>query len=303
MPIVPMQEMMRDAHNRHYCLCYCESWNLESAQAVIQAAEELKAPAVVGFNGGFLMHPRRSRPESLAWYACLRLGFESTPVPAGFLLNEAGSLDQIREAIQFGFNAVMLENDGLSLREYRLLVKELVQLARGSGVWVEAQIGTLPCGNGQGCGAGQITDPDIAAAFVADTGIDALAVSIGNIHVLTHGEAFIDLEALRRIRNRVDVPLVIHGGTSLNCAVVKDLIALGVAKINFGTVLKQVYLEAVREALSLYYFPSDPHEYLGKGGKNDILTAGREALKKKVAELTRVCGAAGRTDHDFCAAI
>jgi fructose/tagatose bisphosphate aldolase len=269
---------------------------------VVQAAEELNAPAIVGFNGGFLMNPKRLRPERLAWYACLRLGFESTPVPAGFLLNEAGNLDQVREAIQSGFNAVMLENDGLSLGEYRLLVKELVLLARHSGVWVEAQVGTLPWGNGR-ARVGQITDPNIAAAFVAETGVDALAVSIGNIHVLTDGEASIDLEALRRIRSRIDIPLVIHGGTSLNRAVVQDLIALGVAKINFGTVLKQVYLEAVREALSMYCFPSDPHEYLGKGGKNDILTAGREALKKKIAELTRVCGAAGTTNHDFCAAI
>jgi fructose/tagatose bisphosphate aldolase len=148
-----------------------------------------------------------------------------------------------------------------------------------------------------------MTDPDIAAVFVAETRIDALAVSIGNIHVLTQGEALIDLEALRRIRNRIDVPLVIHGGTSLNREVVKDLIALGVAKINFGTVLKQVYLEAVREALSLYCFPSDPHEYLGKGGENDILTAGREALKNKIVELTRICGAAGTRNDDLRAAI
>src|SRR5438270_11898590 len=105
----------------------------------------------------------------------------------------------------------MLENHGLSVREYRLLVKELVRLARASGVWVEAQIGTLPWGNGHGNGAGQITDPDTAAAFVAETGIDALAVSIGNIHVLTQGKASIDLDALRRIRSRIDLPLVIHG--------------------------------------------------------------------------------------------
>lgn len=304
MPIASLHDILRDASNGSYGVPYCESWNLESAQAVVEAAERAGSPAIVGFNGGFLQHPGRRQPEKLAWYAGMRMALESASVPAALLLNESTTMEQIAEAIRLGFNAVMPENEGLSIEEYRCLVKEVVALAHPQGVWVEAQIGTLPAGHGAHNNSdGQMTDPCTAAAFVAETGVDALGVSIGNVHVMTSGKASPDLDALARIRAMVEVPLVVHGGTSLTPDSLRKMVGLGVAKINFGTVLKQAYLEAVRERLACYDPPSNPHRYLGMGGEDDIMTAGREVVQRKVEELMEICGSTGRVAHDFKPAV
>src|ERR1022692_3460984 len=209
MPLVSMNELLADAKAGGYSVCYCESWNLESLQAVIEAAEELRAPIVAGFNGGFLMHSERSRPERLGYYGCLAPAVRARSVPIAFLLNETDDLAQIEEGIHAGFNSVMVENACLGVKEYRQRVKDVVSMARANDVSVEAQVGHLPNGWGNGNG-GEVTDAEGARAFVAETGIDALGVAIGNVHILTRGTAKINLDSLRKIHETVDIPLVIH---------------------------------------------------------------------------------------------
>ena len=92
MSIVSMSKLLHDAKQGGYALCYCESWSLESFQAVVEAAEEEASPIIAGFNGGFLMHRGRKRAESLAFYAGLGLSLAKSRVPATFLLNESASL-------------------------------------------------------------------------------------------------------------------------------------------------------------------------------------------------------------------
>jgi ketose-bisphosphate aldolase len=287
-----MNELLADAKAGGYAVCYCESWNLESLQAVIEAAEELHCPIIAGFNGGFLMHPQRSRPERLAYYGCLSAAVRASSAPIAFLLNETDDLAQIEEGISVGFNSVMVENASLGLEEYRQVVKKVVRIAHANGVSVEAQIGHLPNGWDEGHG-GELTDPKQALAFVEDTGIDALGVSIGNVHILTRGQAKIDLTSLERVHNVVDIPLVIHGGTGFPAECAEEVIELGVAKFNFGTNLKQAYLAAVRDKLGRYAEPMSPHEFLGIGGDKDILSAGRDAVKQKVKELVQAYGGSG----------
>ena len=111
---------------------------------------------------------------------------------------------------------------------------------------------------------GTRTDPAAAAEFVAATGVDLLAVSVGNVHIRTSGEGGLDLGLLEQIHRRVPVPLVLHGGTGIAPESLRAAIGLGVAKVNFGTYLKQRYLEAVRAALGRDC--GDPHRLLGMGG-------------------------------------
>ena len=146
MPLVSMVQLLADAWCGGYAVCYCESWNLESLQAVIEAAEELQSPVIVGFNGGFLMHPSRSKPENLAYYAGLGTAVCDSSVPVALLLNETDNLPQLERAIELGFNAVMVESARLPLEEYRELVRKVVCLAHKRNVAVEAQIGQLPDG-------------------------------------------------------------------------------------------------------------------------------------------------------------
>jgi len=284
MAIAPMTDLLAAARTAGYALCYCESWNLESFQAVVEAAEAKHSPMIAGFNGGFLRHPSRPKPERLSCYAALRSVLEESSAPVAFLLNETDDLAQIEEGMDLGFNAVMVESDYLQPKPYLDLVKKVVDLAHAKGVAVEAQIGRLPHGD-SGQETGRATDPGLARAFAQETGIDALGVSVGNVHILTRGKAAIDWDCLKRIREQVDIPLVIHGGTGFPAECARQAIELGVAKFNFGTNLKQAYLAALRRALEAYQEPMSPHPFAGIGGREDVLWAAREAVKKTVQEL------------------
>lgn len=299
MPLVSMSQLLTDAVRDGYAVCYLESWNLESLQAIIEAAEEVRSPVIIGFNGGFLIHPSRTYPEDLAYYAGMGLAVRESTIPAAFLLNETDSVAQIEQAIELGFNAVMVESPGLAMDEYRRLVKKVVALAHPKNVSVEAQVGHLPNGSDGLNGNSQITDPALARAFVEETGIDALGVSIGNVHVLTRGKASINIPCLQKIQAEVQIPLVIHGGTGFPPEYAGAVISLGVAKFNFGTILKQAYLAAIREKLAAYEEPMSPHEFLGMGGRQDIMVAGREAVKLKAKELIQTYGFAGKGNPVF----
>jgi fructose-bisphosphate aldolase class II len=285
-----MLDLLSDARSGGYAVCYCESWNLESLQAVVEAAEEASSPIIAGFNGGFLRHASRTRPERLAYYGAFSAALQATSVPVAFILNETDDFAQIEEGLDLGFNAVMVEGDHLEPKDYQQLVKKVVRLAHSRKMCIEAQLGRLPHGSEEGHAAGHITDARRVKAFAEETGIDALGVSIGNVHILTRGKAAIDMACLAEIGKQVDLPLVIHGGTGFPREYARQVIDLGVAKFNFGTNLKQAYLTALSKKLAHYAEPMNPHPFLGMGGREDILVAAREAVKDKVIELIRTYG-------------
>lgn len=281
MPLAPIPELMERATRNGYALGYFESWDLASLEGVIDAAEQTRSPVVLGFNGEFLSDPARAEAERLALYAALgRAAAESARVPCGLIFNECPRDDWTYLAIEQGFNLVMPVAGEDDRASYLRRVAELTRTAHARGVAVEAEIGELP--HGAEPGGGAPTDADDAAAFVAATGIDLLAVSVGNVHVLTRGERNLDLDRLAAIRQRVGVPLVLHGGTGIAEAALKGAIAHGVVKVNYGTYLKQRYLAAVRAAIGRDW--SDPHQRLGGGGAEDVLVAGRQAVRDAVLE-------------------
>jgi fructose/tagatose bisphosphate aldolase len=298
MPLVPFRRLLADASRRGYALGYFESWNLESLQGVVDAAEETRSPVILGFNGGFLSDRTRRSEERLSWYAALgRAAAESSSVPCGLLFNECPDDRRVRMAIDLGFNLIMPADPAASLPDYTARVARLVEYAQTRDVAVEAELGELPAGSpGHGTPDGSPTDPDQAAAFVAATGIDLLAVSIGNVHVSLSGTRGLDLPKLERIRCRAGVPLALHGGTGIDSASLREAVARGVAKVNFGTYLKQHYLRAVKSLLDREC--SDPHRRLGMGGKEDVLVAGRQAVREAVLERIERLGCCGRAD-DF----
>ncbi len=187
MPLEAIGPMMRRAVEGRYAVGYFESWNLESLQGVIDAAEETRSPIIIGFNGDFLSRPTRLAAERLAWYAALgRAAAESASVPCGLIFNECPRDDWVRAAIEAGFNLVMLADPEAPADDLTRRVAELARLAHARGVAIEAELGELPCGASGGAPeGGSATDPDAAAAFVAATGVDLLAVSVGNVHIMT----------------------------------------------------------------------------------------------------------------------
>ena len=147
MPLEAIGPMMRCAMKGKYAIGYFESWNLESLQGVVDAAEETRSPIILGFNGDFLSRSTRLAPERLSWYAALgRAAAESATVPCGLIFNECPRDDWVRAAIDAGFNLVMPADPDATLEDYARRVGELTRLAHARGVAVEAELGELPHG-------------------------------------------------------------------------------------------------------------------------------------------------------------
>ncbi len=295
MPLEPIGKLMSAARAGGYAVGYFESWNLESLQGVIDAAESTRSPIIIGFNGDFLCRPERRAAERLAWYGALGLAAaQSATVPVGFIFNECPNDEWVRDAATAGFNLVMPADPAAPYEDYERRVQELTTYAHRFGTAVEAEIGTLPCGASGTTGAdGEMTDPELAARFVSATGVDLLAVSVGNVHIKLAGRQDLNLDHLDRIVQRVAIPLVLHGGTGIATDSLQQAIKRGVTKVNYGTYLKQRYLAAVRAALKSDV--ANPHELLGIGGESDVMVAGRHAVRDAVLERIETLGCCGRT--------
>ena len=294
MPLECVPAMMRSARDGGYAVGYFESWNLKSLYGVIEAAEQARAPVIIGFNGEFLSRAERTAAERLSWYGALgKAAAIEASVPCGFIFNECSQDDWTRAAVTAGFNLVMPAGPAASPEAYAKRVRDLVDYARPRDVAVEAEIGELPAGiPGFAHGEGSKTDPDVARNFVRATGVDLLAVSVGNVHVSLSGRMALDLDRLTAIRRAVDVPLVLHGGTGIADDSLREAIAIGVAKVNYGTALKQRNLAAIRRALATD--EPNPHALLGMGGPEDVMIAGRRAVREAVLERLPALGCAGR---------
>lgn len=294
MPLVPVRQLMESAHQGRYAVGYFESWSIDSLQGVIDAAEQVRAPIIIGFNGEFLSSSSRVAAERLAWYGALGVSAAcSASVPCALIFNECSHDEWLREAVREGFNLIMPSDPAAAPDRYRAWVADLVHFAHDHGAAVEAEVGTLPCGASATEHAdGTPTSPEEAAEFVAATGVDLLAVSVGNIHIKLAGQADLDLAHLEAIRRLVHRPFVLHGGTGISDASVRESIALGVRKVNYGTYLKQRYLAALRRALATDI--ANPHELLGLGGDPDVMVAGRRATRDAVLERIELLGCCGQ---------
>jgi len=288
-------ELIERAKAGGYAVGYFESWNLESLQGVMDAAEETRSPILVGFNGEFLSHAGRRAEERLALYAAMGLAAaESAAVPCGLIFNECSNDAWINRAIDMGFSQVMPDDPGADPAEFRRRVAAIVRRAHGKNVSVEAEVGHLPTGAAGVLEDGKqvMTDPDEAAQFVKETGIDVMAVSIGNVHILLEGRQALDLDCLARIRKRVSVPFDLHGGSGIPAESLREVIRLGVSKVCYGTYVKQRYIDAIRGSLARN--ETNPHKRLGYGGDEDMMVAGRLAVKSAVLERIGGLGCCGK---------
>jgi ketose-bisphosphate aldolase len=295
MPLEDVRVMVERARRGGYAIGYFESWNLESLQGVLDAAEEACSPIIIGFNGDSLSNPDRLAVEQLSIYAAMgRAAAASARVPCALIFNECPHDDWVRQAIFAGFNLVMPVISGVDIDGTTRRVATLATLAHEHGVAIEGEIDVLPCGSaGMAVTHSTKTTPELAARFVETTNIDLLAVSVGNIHIRIEGEGDLDLQLLEKIHQEVAVPLVLHGGTGITRKSIQAAIALGVAKVNYGTYLKQRYLAAIRRAMSNER--PNPHELLGLGGERDVMVSGRMAVRDAVLERLdwlKCCGKA-----------
>jgi ketose-bisphosphate aldolase len=296
MPLVPLQQILGKARADGYALGYFEAWDACSLEAVRTGAEEESAPVILGF-GAMMVDGAWLERGGIEVLGAIGRGYAArSSVDVALLFNEAHTLEQARRGIDAGFNAVMIDTHSWQTEDAIVAIKELCRVAHQSGVAVEGELGSPAEATASGVDHSHAsrTDPDEAKHFVEETGVDCLAVSVGNVHILMDQEASIDIERLRSIHERVDVPLVIHGGTSFPPAAVAPAIALGVAKFNVGTVLKHAFWDGLEPSVRSAGSHPDVHRLLGSHKDSDVMASAQERMTAKVRSLIRQYGGSGR---------
>jgi fructose/tagatose bisphosphate aldolase len=276
---------MAAAASKGYAVGYFESWSLDSLQGVIDAAEQTRSPVIIGFNGEFLSGRRNAALDDLSVYGRLgRAMAENTRVPCGLIFNECSKKDWVDRAVVSGFNLVMPIDPGGPPGHYKRRVKQLVARARSNDVAVEAQVERAQEDF-------VMTDPAAAAKFASETDVDLLAVEVGNEEIRLKGRVDLDLARLEAVHRAVDLPLVLHGGTGVSDDSVREALRLGVRKVNYGTYIKQHYLDALSGGLRADI--NNPHDLLGGGSATDVLEIGRAAVRDAVLERIDLLGCGG----------
>jgi fructose-bisphosphate aldolase class II/tagatose 1,6-diphosphate aldolase GatY/KbaY len=170
-------------------------------------------------------------------------------VPVVVHLDHAEDVDLIAEAVALGFTSVMYDGSKLPDDENRRITAEVVERCHAAGVDVEAELGEVGGKNGVHDPSAR-TRPDEAARFVADTGVDLLAVAVGSSHAMTSRDAVLDGDLIAALKDAVPVPLVLHGSSGVSDAGMQAAIAAGITKVNVSTHLNKTFTGAVREALA-----------------------------------------------------
>lgn len=218
----------------------CLGW--EDARAYVAAAEAEDAPVILQAGPG-----ARAHMPLPVWAAMFHALADGASVPVVSHLDHGTSVQDCAEAIALGFTSVMFDGSRLPLEENIAQTRAIVEMAHKAGVSCEGEIGFVGYAEGA---SSEGTDPDEAARFAAETGVDAMAVSIGNVHLQTDQSAEIDRDRLARIEAKTHVPLVIHGGSGLPHTLRSDLARKSeICKFNIGTELRMSFGAALRQTL------------------------------------------------------
>ncbi len=217
--------------------------NLEMIRGVLAAAEKVDAPVILQIAQARL----QTSPLHIIGPAMLEAARRSK-VEVAVHLDHGLTMDCIDEAIGLGFTSVMFDGSHLPYATNVRLTRDVVAMAHGKGVDVEAEIGRVGRGEDEAESPIAYADPKEALRFIAETGVDALAVGIGNVHGVYVGAPDLHFEILREISAASAVPLVLHGGTGISPEDFKQAISLGVRKINIATACFQAAAEAAHAA-------------------------------------------------------
>lgn len=278
--LVNSKEMLFKARKEGYGVAQPNVWDLHSLRAVIQGCEEKRSPVIVALAE---VHFDYIDPYEIMNMA--RFYMEKADIPIAMHLDHGNTFEACVNAIRAGFTSVMLDASMLSFEENVKRTAEIVKIAHKCGVTVEAELGHV----GQGEDYEKIdkdlkdlfTNPEQAQEFVDLTGVDSLAVAIGTAHGEYKGTPKIDLTRLKEIRNMVNVPLVLHGGSGTGDNTLKKCIDMGISKINICTDLMKAGAAAVNSVLN-------EKNYI------DLGMAGEEGIKKCLQRYIDVFGCVGK---------
>lgn len=262
-----------------YAIPHFNVWNAEMLMGVIDAAEEAKAPIIISFGTGFTGN------TSFEDFSHMMVSMaKKATVPVITHWDHGRSMEIVQNAYNHGMNSVMRDASAYDLEENIRLTKEVVDYFHPLGIPVEAELGHV--GNEtiyeEALASYIYTDPSQAAEFVERTGCDSLAVAIGNQHGVYTSEPKLNFEVIKKVREAVSIPLVLHGASGIGDEDIKKAISLGISKINIHTELCQAAMEAVVKN------QNEPFLKL----EREV----REAVKQRALEKIRLFGTYGKAE-------
>ena len=280
MPLISICDGLRRARREGYAIPLFDTNDMQCTEGILAAFEEKHACGIVALYAGAFDRPN---VRALANYIYARA--EDSSVPVSLMLDHGRSREDCRRAMELGFTDVMFDGSRLPLEENIATTHAVVKEAHAAGVSVEGELGHVGAGSEYqtyGALGKGFTDPAAAERFVAETGIDFLAIAIGTAHGTYDGEPAIDTDLLAEISSRVDVPLVLHGGSGLGEEQFRASIARGIAKINIATDIFRAAGERVAQ-------------YAGAGERSyhALSRAATEAVTARCGEYIELFGAAG----------
>ena len=274
--LVNMKEILADARKNQYAVGLFNSTDTDMLEAVIAAAEEQRSPIIIG------------TAEVLLPYGELQLiapsiihAAKNASVPVAVHYDHGLTFERCIEALKLGFSSVMFDGSAHPYEENLAMTREIVKIAHAMGATVEGEIGHV--GEADNCdndATDLYTTPKEALSFVKNTGVDALAVSIGTAHGAYKSKPKLDIDRLAAIRRVVDTPLVLHGGSGLSDDDFRNTIKNGIAKINIFTDLCVAGKKAMADNLDLSYL--------------DMRNAKVKAIKEAVMKKMILFGSNGR---------
>ncbi|MFE9925127.1 ketose-bisphosphate aldolase [Streptomyces sp. NPDC005774] len=277
MPLTTTGELVGRAATAGAAVASFNVITLEHIEAVIAGAESMNAPVVLQVSENAVKF-RYGRLLPLARAAVAAA--ERAAVPVALHLDHVQSDSLLRQAPDAGFGSVMYDAARLPYAENLAATRAAVDWAHARGLWIEAELGEIGGKGGRppldAHAPGARTDPDQARAFVAASGVDALAVAVGTTHAMTTRTAALDHALLTRLSATLDVPLVLHGSSGLPDAELTAAVGSGIAKVNIGTALNIAMTGAIRDFLAARPEAVDSRGYL---------TVGREAMTRAVADI------------------
>lgn len=281
MPLVTSKKMLLDARQGNYAVGAFNVENMEMVMAVIEAAEEMKSPVILQTTPSTVKYAGLD-----LYYANVKAAAERAAIPAALHLDHGSSFELAMQALRIGYTSIMIDGSHSPLEENAAVSKAVVDACHPSRIPVEAELGRVGGKEDdlEG-GDGGLTSPDEAAWFVETTGIDFLAVAIGTAHGVYSGIPNVRVDILKEIRNKVSIPLVLHGTSGVADDIVQECIRAGICKVNYATDLRIAYSQGVKETLAGNQAVIDPKLY-GKKGK--------ESVKRYVIDKITVCGSYGK---------
>ena len=303
--LVTNKDLMVPARKNGYAIGAFNVQNLESMSAVAEAATEEKSPAILQITPSVIKYAGLPYISGL-----VKTAAQLAPVPLAMHLDHGEDFETASKCVDAGFSSVMIDGSFLKFEENVALTKRVVDIAHPKRVSVEAELGKLAGVEERSVAEKEaiLTDPETAVEFVEKTGVDTLAVAIGTSHgaYKFKSEAKLDLARLKTISERIGIPLVLHGASSVPQWIVekatkygasfggakgvpedelKKAISLGIAKINIDTDLRLAFTATVREVLANSPKEFDPRKILGPA---------KDAMKEVAKSKMRLFGSSGK---------